>query len=154
MSAARAGTGGSTRCRRCCSSASCCSQSHVRSESGVAVPDIRAEALAPPRWIRRQALRERVRAQFVQGTRVDPALEIDDVVDRVPPVHPAPAVELRRLLGRVEAQCRIPDPEFQEIPALLLSDAERRRITPDELRRQAVAQPALGSRDYFDLLRT
>ena len=116
------------------------------------VPGARDHALTPPGRIRRQALRERVRAELVQRARIDAALEVDDVVHRVPPVDPAPAVELRRLLGRVEAQRRIPGAELQEVPALLLADAERARVAAHELRRQAVAQPVPRARDFLDLL--
>ena len=65
------------------------------------------------------------RRQMVQGTGIDPALEGDHVVQRVPEIDPAPVVELG-LLGQVQAQVGFLAGDLQQEPDLLLADADRR----------------------------
>src|SRR5258706_1660043 len=96
--------------------------------------------LVPPVRIRRQAAGKCRRTQFVQRTRVDPALEVDHFADRLPVIPPPPAVEFR-LAGQVEAKLRLGMPQAQQVPALLLPDAQRLGIAPHEACGQAVAQP-------------
>src|SRR5258706_3373457 len=96
--------------------------------------------LVPPVRIRRQAAGKCRRTQLVQRTRVDPALEVDHFADRLPVIHPPPAVEFR-LAGQVEAKLRLGMPQAQQVPALLLPDHKPPGIAPHEACGQAVAQP-------------
>ena len=88
--------------------------------------------------IRRQALGPRQRRQLMQRPHVHRPLEIDDFLDRLPVVHPAPAIEFG-LVGEIEADAGFVGCEPQQEPALLLPDAQR------PLARGAHSAPAGGS---------
>src|SRR5258706_8499298 len=100
--------------------------------------------LVPPVRIRRQAAGKCRRTQLVQRTRVDPALEVDHFADRLPVIHPPPAVEFR-LAGQVEAKLRLGMPQAPQGPALLLPDTQPLGIPPHAACGQAGAQPAAGA---------
>src|SRR5882672_1863011 len=84
----------------------------------------RARSRMPPFRIRRQAIGKSHGAELVEGAGVDVALEVDDLADRLPVVHPTPAIEFR-FARQVEAELRIGVLQTQQVPALLLAHTQR-----------------------------
>ena len=89
--------------------------------------------------------------QVVQGADIDLALEGHHVLDRIPEIDPAPAVELG-FLGQVQAQVAFLAVHPQQEPDLLLADAGRPRAPPHAARRQPITQPARRRPKHFDVL--
>jgi hypothetical protein len=90
-------------------------------------------------------------AELAQRAQVDPPLEIDHVVDRLPPVHPAPAVELGSIAA-IEAHALLVGHQPEQEPALLLADTHRLAVPPDIAPRQPVSQPAARRAEHADIL--
>ena len=85
----------------------------------------------------------RERCQVPEGAGVDAALEIHHVVHRIPEVHPAPEVEFR-LLGEVQLEVVFFARELQQVPDLLLADADQPVSAAHRTLRQAITKPARG----------
>src|SRR5690606_28355834 len=83
---------------------------------------------------------------------VHPALEGDNLVRRVPVVHPGEAIEFR-LVTQVKAYAAAVGQQAQQEPALLLPDAHGLGALPDQVGRQAVAQPLAGPGHNLDVAR-
>src|SRR6056297_4095757 len=116
--------------------------------------EYRPPAVRPPARLRRRPLGEQVGGQLEQSPGVDPALEVDDLVDRPPVIHPAPAVELGRM-AQVEAQPLLGGDETQQEPALLLADADRVvALAPaaDVALGQAIGDPVPGGTQDPDVV--
>ena len=92
----------------------------------------------------------RLAAQLLQRAAIDPFLEIDDMIDRIPVVDPFPLIELGRAAG-IEPQAFLARGQAQQEPFLLLPDAHRLAVTPHHAARQLVAQPAVGGAENPDI---
>ena len=111
---------------------------------------LRSPALWPPSRTRRQPVRIKVWAKFVERPRVDPALEIDHLVDRPPEINPSPAIELRRF-GCIEAQGVVAVEHPKDEPSLLLANAKWFAAAAYEAIRQAIAQPVVGNAENLNV---
>lgn len=90
------------------------------------------------------------RGQLVQRLVVDMAFKRHDLGQGAPVIHPAPAIELRTV-GGIQANAALTAHQPQQVPALLLTHAQRPGITAYEPRRQAVTQPITGTTDEPDM---
>lgn len=97
-------------------------------------------------------MRERELTQFMQCTRVDVTLEVDDFPNRLPVIHPSPTIELWRLIRGIEPQQSLGGAQAQQIPTLFLTHAQGGRITSDEGPRKPVSQPASGLTQHLDVM--
>src|SRR5580704_401060 len=94
---------------------------------------------APPRRITRRAAWNHA-PQLVQRARIDRAFEVDDLADRLPVVHPAPAIEFGLGCG-VESERHRLALQLQQEPVLLLTHTYRLYVSPHVARWQSIAQP-------------
>lgn len=88
--------------------------------------------------------------QLEQGSRIDPALEVDHFVDGSPVIDPTPTVELRRR-RQVQAQTLLAGQESKQEPALFLADTDRVAGLSDVTLRQSVGDPIAGDAQHLDV---
>ena len=102
-------------------------------------------------WLRRP-LREEQWGQLMQCLTIDPTLEEDDFIYRLPVVHPAPPVEFRPW-HTIEIYTLLSGDEPQHEPYLLLPDADRVASPAYEVAGKSIAQPALRMTKHLYVLR-
>ena len=86
-----------------------------------------------------------------QCAQVDLALELHDVLGRIPEVDPLPAVELG-FVGQIQPHVSFIGHQPQQEPDLLLADAQRALRAADEAYGQPIAQPTRRARQNLDML--
>lgn len=91
-----------------------------------------------------------MRSEFVQRHRIDSALEVNHLVDRPPEIHPAPAIELRRV-AKIEPHALILAKQPKHEPALFLANTQRFATAPHEFVGQTISEPVVGDAEYFDV---
>ncbi len=98
----------------------------------------RTPAFRPPSWTLWQALWVHSGSEFVQSTRINAPLEVNDLVNWPPEVDPANSIEFRRG-GTIESNSVGVRKQSQNEPTLLLPDAQWFAVAPNEFVRQPVA---------------
>ena len=86
------------------------------------------------------------RRQLFQRAPVDTTLEEHHLAQGLPVLDPPPAVELGSLRP-AQADVRLVTHKSQDVPALLLTDAEWPPVAADEALREAVPEPSAGAAD-------
>ena len=97
------------------------------------------------------AVRIENRCEFVQGLGIDIALEVDDLVDRIPVLDPFPVVKLG-LFRVVQAEIRLVAENTKQEPALFLADADRIAILAHVTPRQAILEPVTSLAEHINLV--
>ena len=75
---------------------------------------------------------------------------MDDLLDRIPVVRPSPLGKLRFSRG-VEAKRRLEIARAQQVPTLLLANAQRQLLASLKARWQTIAQPATSHAHDLDV---
>src|SRR5690554_5208828 len=91
------------------------------------------------------------RCNMIERTQIDITLEIDHVLERIPEIHPLPAIEFRAL-GMIQTNIGLIGDQAQQEPDLLLTDAQRTLARAHEAPGKAVTQPAWCCSQYLDVL--
>ena len=104
------------------------------------------------RWARRHSVGEGQRSQFPQGPGIHLTFEKNDITQWIPPIDPAPTVELR-MIHRIQPDDVLTRPEAQQKPYLLLADTARFGVFTLIAQRQVVAQPAAGTAKNYGIFR-